>query len=1813
MASDNALDNPDSYTVAWIAALPIERAAAEAMLDDVHKAPTGFTRHQTDTNVYTWGRMGQHNIVIVSLAAGDYGTTSAATTASSLLASLPSIRVGLFVGIGGGIARPDKHRDIRLGDIVVSQPDGTSGGVCQYDLIKAKSGDKRERKGFLGRPPTVLLNALSHIKDVHEWEDSMVPSILQEVLRRRPRMGERSKQNPSYAHQGLNNDRLFRASYDHVPGPDCGGCDTAGEVQRAHRDSTDPEIHYGIIASGNTLVKDAAARDRIVADIGEDCICFEMEAAGLMNHFPCLVIRGICDYADSHKNDRWQRYASATAAAYAKELLVYMPAAEVQETKRALEVLQSDPSTNANNARKLRHEGTGAWLLGNPVFREWCSGSRRHLWLNGFAGCGKTVLSTTVLDHLMKGNDRLILSFFFDFSDNTKQTLDGMLRSLASQLYQGGAGSAGLLDASLQAHQDGRDQPATTTLEDVVCKMLAAQKKASIILDALDESTTRRKLLLWIKDIVSRPQLSDIQLICTARPETEFIREIPLLIGEENCLTLDKESVNADIRSYVAAQLSQRPDFRNKSLSPDLLEKIRIKVGDGADGMFRWASCQLESLAQCQSPADIEKDLASLPLNLKGPYQRIIESIPTELKNDAIRLLQFLVHLKRPLKLAEAREVMATQIAEETNLDSDDFETIVGLLGSLLTTRDGIINFVHWSVKEFLLEEYQIFPSDMKEMQQSSRKVKWSEPSVENANSIDRTEAATEWQTYDYPPSMTQVTATRSSGLSRDFWSSAYAQDTAIASTTHTSVDAVGKGKEPVLADTESVYTSDIPESLAYVQELATSFFKESELPDTESLDRVFAILPVLLRGFALRLGGEKQVSDHFEIMKFIHKKRRDIATCFEEYYLRDKDDVGSSQQRTLNGMSLGERLDRWQVDPAMDDPNSAKPPSMPDAPFLDDEIKLNDDDDGNEGNTNDDFPSTCRSIVTSSTAFRWLLCRVHRETILTSSEAGTMQAIATQIRQILYARRENCLISSKRGPPMCSMVFQSDWDPLAFVCEQEYAEEAEDAVEGAIVIVQGVNRDAEAMPCSEYLSRTWPLFGEDFMRLVKHVVRSIRGLRCSVTLFDKTKLTAWIEPSGHFFLEATGVAETIVEVGEVYGWMIAALRSGPGDAVTSVIPALESDANNFEPTFRVNFRLQFSHSPLRVAGQCWQDLFRNPAVVLGYPVRRRQPGQEPGLESSLYTLAALVGTRRIAVFCGKMFLKGFCTMLVPTKYTGDTVHWHVLFNEDGCRIPFTDFRVRDVAGEFDISEHLMLSGIETARHVVGWCEKVRNYAGSKEANYDIDKSGLRWPDSGFAFDRISISAGKIVTVGASVALGKKDKPARAAKSSDYHKQLEWIDQRFVVLFDPKDRRAWLIDGLSALLHFVRASLVHRRRLGREVLFGEGDVKEPDTPHTGKAAANEVLRNRANMDLKIYEKWNRLVEETSKMGERPSETTQKTQKTWEQLPDLVGDIYTTLSMIVDIQTDVRTADGFGAKVRMSPRRRLEGWDFQQLATGADPLWPRATMLRHTGLGWVDLVRGINAITFFGVGFGEILEPIAVTRGGIICGEGDAAVPGSAGDPRGEATLCAKWARLPRGEDLLATTTPVIRDMMGNLYRDTDYNGRFWELFESIYWHSPDKIFENCACAADKTQCDRVQVLLPTQFPSLFARSFRSPPKPLPNHGAVIFGHSVKFPLIWKSEAGSVPSEGQPPKPQLASSSSHQSDSGLGTSVASSDQGNSSSQAPNQRPSGNGSTHGEPLSLAPSTVSADTRSHAGKGSRNVLGRLLGQIRSGTKPS
>ncbi|KAJ6037114.1 hypothetical protein N7540_001393 [Penicillium herquei] len=301
----------DRYTVGWLCALLVEFAAAEEMLDEIHS--DSIADFKTD-NIYKLGRMGEHNVVIACLPDTQIGTSSAAAVATWMQLTFTSIRIRLMVSVGGGV--PSADADIRLGDVVVSRPENNHGGVVQHDFGKVTSSGFR-RTGFLNSPPKVLRNAVFLLKVKHMREGRRFSHCISKF-----------DSLPTFRRANAGPDVLFIPCYDHVGGVTCRSCDKRKTLKRKLRDQQGSIIHYGTIASGNQVMKNATERDRVSSELG-GVLCFEMEAAGLMNEFPCLVIRGICDYSDSHKNERWQPYAAAAAAAYAKELLSVIPAVEL--------------------------------------------------------------------------------------------------------------------------------------------------------------------------------------------------------------------------------------------------------------------------------------------------------------------------------------------------------------------------------------------------------------------------------------------------------------------------------------------------------------------------------------------------------------------------------------------------------------------------------------------------------------------------------------------------------------------------------------------------------------------------------------------------------------------------------------------------------------------------------------------------------------------------------------------------------------------------------------------------------------------------------------------------------------------------------------------------------------------------------------------------------------------------------------------------------------------------------------------------------------------------------------------------------------------------------------------------------------------------------------------------------------------------------------------------------------------------------------------------------------------------------------------
>ncbi|KAL3461174.1 nucleoside phosphorylase domain-containing protein [Aspergillus heterothallicus] len=552
------------YTVGWICALPLELAASEGMLDRLHDAGS-LSLSDGDQNSYILGEISGHNVVMACLPSGGMGLTSATTVAAGMMHSFPRIRFGLMVGIGGGApnphpsARPDE--DIRLGDVVVSIPSGELGAIIKYDRGKVVAGGEFQHTGVLNLPPSVLTTAVSALQCKHE---TLANSISRSIA-------------------------------DMIEFP-CPHCDDDRLVPRRPRRRKDPVIHYGPIASADMVMRHGETREKLRKKYG--ILCFEMEAAGLMNDFPCLVIRGICDYSDTHKNKIWQRYAAATAAGYAKELLGTVKKAEVTEPrlergaqdelqrehdlkhKELLEWLGPDTHTKKwADSRSKWHQGTGVTFIESQAFVNWFNDLAQTLWCRGIAGSGKTVFSALVLDRLhaaRKDTKAAVICLFLEYERTQEQSLQALLAAVLRQLVQQcpePPSSVVDLHASHTAHQS---QPLLEELCSVVVDVMHKFPQVYLVVDALDEcpDDAARDLLSNLRDV---QQSTGMKLVTTSRPTIDLGE----FFGEYE--TLEIRALEHDVRAVLESRMIKLPRLVREDKS--LQKRIKDSIAEAVDGM----------------------------------------------------------------------------------------------------------------------------------------------------------------------------------------------------------------------------------------------------------------------------------------------------------------------------------------------------------------------------------------------------------------------------------------------------------------------------------------------------------------------------------------------------------------------------------------------------------------------------------------------------------------------------------------------------------------------------------------------------------------------------------------------------------------------------------------------------------------------------------------------------------------------------------------------------------------------------------------------------------------------------------------------------------------------------------------------------------------------------------------------------------------------------------------------------------------------------------------------------------------------------
>lgn len=242
-----------------------------------------------------------------------------------------------------------------------------------------------------------------------------------------------------------------------------------------------------------------------------------------------------------------------------------------------------DPSMNHNEANRRQHPGTGSWFLGGDAFLKWKQRPASFLWLHGMSGCGKTVLASAIIEHLIEVDGNSVAYFYFDCRPENKQKTEVMLRSILAQLYHMNTAAKEKIDYLHARSRNGGQQLNSAEIREVFESIVRHIDKLWIILDALDESDSVPTLIRWIRDI-REFNIEGLRLLVTSRTEKTLDSEVRKWLSEEELLEIPKPNVNQDIYAYVQARV-EGPDFRHWQSHLRLKKHMQQILADKADGM----------------------------------------------------------------------------------------------------------------------------------------------------------------------------------------------------------------------------------------------------------------------------------------------------------------------------------------------------------------------------------------------------------------------------------------------------------------------------------------------------------------------------------------------------------------------------------------------------------------------------------------------------------------------------------------------------------------------------------------------------------------------------------------------------------------------------------------------------------------------------------------------------------------------------------------------------------------------------------------------------------------------------------------------------------------------------------------------------------------------------------------------------------------------------------------------------------------------------------------------------------------------------
>ncbi|PTD07511.1 Ankyrin-1 [Fusarium culmorum] len=737
----------NAYTIGWICAIRAELVAAQELLDEELMDPVPTSKN--DNNTYTLGKIGPHHVVIAGLPRGEYGETTAAAAARDMVHTFPNVRIGFMVGIGGGV--PTEY-DVRLGDVVVGSPSYRSGGLIKYDHGRAVQGGGTDLMGSLNQPPVSILTAITKLSAFHDRRGHNLNQTVDDVLAKNQRLVRLGYRRPPD-----DTDRLYEAGFIHpYHGEKCSVVcpDTNLKPRQPRLEYEDnPKIHYGLIASGSKLMEDSIARDQLAES--EHVLCFEMEAAGLANHFPCVAIRGICDYSDSHRGRTWQGYAALVAAAYAKELLLQISPENIKQEERMTEILQGIEDVKAGleplaktsenveslNDRSKREEelkiidwlnavdyaseqhgflkpeqrlpGTGQQFLSSESFQTWLKTRSSLLFCSGMPGAGKTITTAITVEHLystFRDNPTVGVAYVYcSYQKRDQQKPQDLFTSLLKQLALSMSPFPKAMYELHEKNHNGRERPSFEDIVATLCKVVNAFSTTFIVIDALDEHDSWDTFL---SDVIVLRKRTTANIFITSRPRPTLPDEL------KGCLMHDIQADEEDVALYINQRMakmmviSQQNVDLSKKAKDDCRNLIREKLGKAVNGIFLLARIYLDSLMEETNLKGISDFLKNLSTGLRAyadAYEKTIRRIRNQGQKQrdlARRALTWLMFARKSLTREQFRHALSVEDGMSELKDEDLHSTNIiqhvcmGLVMVDAGSRD--FRLLHFTTMEYL-------------------------------------------------------------------------------------------------------------------------------------------------------------------------------------------------------------------------------------------------------------------------------------------------------------------------------------------------------------------------------------------------------------------------------------------------------------------------------------------------------------------------------------------------------------------------------------------------------------------------------------------------------------------------------------------------------------------------------------------------------------------------------------------------------------------------------------------------------------------------------------------------------------------------------------------------------------------------------------------------------------------------------------------------------------------------------------------------------------------------------------------------------